>query len=62
MRVRVDPERCRGHGVCCVNAPDIFEIGPDDRSYVENEEVPPEREEHTLMGARNCPEQAIEVW
>lgn len=61
MRVRVDPERCMGHGVCCVNAPDIFKIGDDDRSYVDNEVVPPEREEDARMGASNCPEQAIDV-
>jgi|HubBroStandDraft_5_1064220.scaffolds.fasta_scaffold157712_1 ferredoxin len=62
MRVRVDPARCMGHGVCCVNAPDIFTIGDDDHAYVENENVAPEREEDALMGARNCPEQAVDVW
>jgi ferredoxin len=62
MRVRVDPERCKGHGVCCVNAPDIFQIGDDDYAYVENEVVPAERQEDALMGARNCPEQAIDVF
>jgi ferredoxin len=62
MRVRVDPERCMGHGVCCVNAPDIFQIGDDDHAYVEHEVVPAAREEDALMGARNCPEQAIDVF
>jgi ferredoxin len=61
MRVRVDPDRCMGHGVCCMNAPDIFKFGDDDRSYVELEVVPPGREEDALMGARNCPERAIDV-
>ncbi|MET7992170.1 ferredoxin [Amycolatopsis sp. NPDC005232] len=61
MRVRVDRTKCRGHGVCCVNAPDIFTIGDDDHAYVENEVVAPGREEDALMGARNCPEQAIYV-
>lgn len=62
MRVRVDPNRCMGHGVCCVSAPDIFWIGDDDHAYVENEVVPPDREEDARMGAQNCPEQAIDVW
>ncbi|HEY1704505.1 MAG TPA: ferredoxin [Trebonia sp.] len=62
MRVRVNPERCNGHGVCCGNAPDIFKFGEDDHAYVENEEVPAGREEDARMGADNCPEQAIEVF
>jgi ferredoxin len=62
MRVRVDVQRCNGHGVCCVDAPDVFRIGEDDHAYVDSELVPAEREEHVLMGARNCPEQAIVVW
>jgi ferredoxin len=62
MRVRVDPAVCRGHGVCCVNAPDIFQIGENDQAFVENEEVPTSREEDAQMGAQNCPERAIEIF
>ncbi|GAA1505998.1 ferredoxin [Nocardioides humi] len=61
MRVRVDQAKCMGHGVCCVNAPDIFKIGDDDHAYVESEVVPAGREEAAQMGAQNCPEQAIDV-
>lgn len=61
MRVRVNRAMCQGHGVCCVNAPDIYKIGDDDLAYVEQEEVPAGREEDARMGAQNCPERAIEI-
>ncbi|MFD8043081.1 ferredoxin [Streptomyces chartreusis] len=61
MRVRVDRSLCRGHGVCCVNAPDIFQIDENDQAFVEDEEVPPSRHEDARMGAQNCPEMAIQI-
>ncbi|MGY4785939.1 ferredoxin [Rhodococcus opacus] len=61
MRVRVNPERCHGHGVCCGNAPDIFDIGSDGQAFVVDERVPSGREEDARMGAQNCPEQAIDI-
>jgi ferredoxin len=62
MRIRVSPERCRGHGICCGNAPDIFKFTDDDQAYVEDEVVPLGREEDAKMSADNCPEQAIEIY
>jgi ferredoxin len=61
MRVRIDEERCTGHGRCYMLAPEVFET--DDRGYgvVINAEVPPELEDQARRAADNCPEQAVIV-
>ena len=60
MRVRIDAERCQGHALCAMLAPDIFTIHDDDpvASVVENE-VGPEDEEAARLGMDSCPERAI---
>jgi ferredoxin len=61
MKVRVDPEKCVGHGRCYVLAPEIF--GEDERGHcqIPRAEVPRELESKAQLGADNCPEDAIVV-
>ncbi len=61
MKVRVDRDRCVGHGRCYALAPDIF--GEDDRGHclIARETVPPELEAQARTAAANCPEQTIEI-
>jgi ferredoxin len=61
MEVRLDRERCQGHGRCYVLAPEVFT--PDDDGYglVVAEEVPPTLQEQARLGAGNCPEDAITI-
>ncbi|HZT67827.1 MAG TPA: ferredoxin [Acidimicrobiales bacterium] len=62
MRVRIDEERCSGHGRCYTLAPDLFDT--DDRGYgvVKLEgEVSPELEDSARLAEASCPEQAIEL-
>ena len=61
MTVRVDRERCVGHGRCYVFAPDVFE--PDDEGYstVLLAEPGPGQHDAVRSAARNCPEQAVIV-
>lgn len=61
MKVRVDVEKCVGHGRCYVLAPDVFE--DDDRGYclLKCEEPPPELEAQARLGEENCPEGAIQL-
>ncbi|MHB8466793.1 MAG: ferredoxin [Acidimicrobiales bacterium] len=61
MRVRIDTERCTGHGRCYTLAPGVFET--DDRGYgqVIVEELPAELVEEARKAVDNCPEQAIVV-
>lgn len=60
MRVRIDEERCEGHGRCYALAPDLFE--PDDIGngrVVGDGAVAPEAEERARLAAANCPELAV---
>ena len=62
MRLRIDPERCQGHGRCYDLAPDLF--AEDEEGYgsvVGNGEIPPDREDDAELAVANCPEQAIDV-
>ena len=62
MRVRIDGERCQGHGLCRISAPDLFFAREEDGSaYVKDEEVPEGREADAQLAADSCPELAIEV-
>lgn len=60
MKVWVDPERCQGHTLCSMIAPDSFELSDiDGTSSAIDEVVPADREEQVREAARSCPEQAI---
>ncbi|HEY8308743.1 MAG TPA: ferredoxin [Lapillicoccus sp.] len=62
MQVRVDEERCQGHGLCRLSAPDIFFAREEDgHAYVLSETVPEGREDEAQLAADSCPELAIEV-
>ena len=59
MKVRVDDERCRGHGMCTTLCPDVFAINDDGYSEVQVPEVPAAQENAAREAIECCPEQAI---
>ncbi|OBK83473.1 ferredoxin [Mycolicibacter sinensis] len=60
MKVWVDPERCQGHGLCKMIAPDSFDLDDiDGHSTAANEVVPADQQDLVREAARSCPEQAI---
>jgi ferredoxin len=61
MRVRVDAEKCVGHGRCYELAPEVY--AEDDRGHccLRRETVPPDHEKLARLGAENCPEDAITI-
>jgi len=61
MRVRVDRERCVGHGRCYVLAPEVFTDDERGHCVVRVESVPRELEDQARLGEGNCPEQAISI-
>lgn len=61
MKVRVDPDRCVGHGRCYELAPDVFQEDERGHCRVQSETVPAGLENDARRGAENCPEQAITV-
>ncbi len=62
MKVHVDPERCQGHTLCAMIAPDIFQLSDlDGSSSAGSELIPPDQEDLVREAARSCPEQAISI-
>jgi ferredoxin len=62
MHVKVDDERCQGHGLCRISAPDLFFAREEDgNAYVKSETVPVGREDEAQLAADSCPELAIDV-
>ena len=62
MKIRIDPERCQGHGRCYDLAPGLF--GDDNEGYgmvLGDGVVPPDLEREARLAVANCPEQAIEL-
>lgn len=62
MKVRIDRNRCEGHGRCQALAPELFE--PDEfgnATAVADGIVPPEMEGKARLAAANCPEYAVRV-
>ncbi|QIX52648.1 ferredoxin [Rhodococcus sp. DMU1] len=63
MKVRVDAQRCQGHTLCAMAAPEVFELSDiDGHASVVDEDVPADLEEKVREAARSCPEQAITVF
>jgi ferredoxin len=59
MKVNVDDQRCRGHGVCVTLCPEVFTLTDDGYSVAENPDVPAELESAAREAIDCCPEQAI---
>jgi ferredoxin len=63
MKVHVDPDRCQGHTLCSMIAPDAFQLDDVDghSTAVFEGEVPAELRDKVAEAARSCPEQAIMI-
>ena len=62
VKVHVDPERCQGHTLCAMIAPDLFTLDDvDGHSSAIDGEVPADLEAKAAEAIRSCPEQAISV-
>lgn len=62
MKVRVDADRCQGHTLCAMIAPEMFALSDiDGTSSAICEVVPSDQEAAVREGAHSCPEQAILV-
>lgn len=62
MKLRIDTERCQGHGRCYDLAPDLF--GEDDEGYgvvLGDGTVPPGAEADARRAELSCPELAIDL-
>jgi ferredoxin len=62
VKVRVDPERCQGHTLCAMRAPEIFELSEiDGHASVADEDVPADQEDQVNEAVMSCPERAISI-
>jgi ferredoxin len=62
VKVWVDPERCQGHTLCAMIAPDSFQLSDiDGSSSAISEVVPDDRLDQVREAAQSCPEQAIVI-
>ena len=60
MKVRVDQQKCQGHGRCYALAPDLFESDDYGNAHeLDGGVVPAGREESARLAAANCPELAV---
>lgn len=60
MKVRVDQDRCQGHTLCAMIAPEMFQLSDiDGSSSAVSEVVPADQEDLVREAAQSCPEQAI---
>ncbi len=59
MKVFVDDQRCRGHGMCTTLCPDVFVINDDGYAEVVVNQVPSGQQDAAREAIKCCPEQAI---
>ncbi|ALG85759.1 ferredoxin [Gordonia phthalatica] len=60
MRVVVDPDLCQGHGMCEMEAPDVFESGRDSVTILQPE-FPESQRAEVEAAVRYCPTQALTI-
>ncbi len=61
MRIRILKERCQGHAMCRMRAPQVFVLDEHGYNVMDPFEVNPEFKAAALEGADACPERAIVV-
>ncbi len=59
MKVRVDVDRCQGHAVCAVAAPDVFELGQHGKADVLVDELAVADVDGARAAEASCPDLAI---
>lgn len=59
MKIAIDEDRCRGHGICCTLCPEVFDLNDEGYSEVLTPEVPAEHQETVRVAIAQCPERAI---
>ena len=59
MKARVDEDLCIGCGICPEVAPELFEMGSDDKAHPKVDPIPPNAEAACKDAADQCPQAAI---
>lgn len=61
MKVVVDWEICESNALCMNEAPEVFEMQPDDTLKILQEEPDESLREKVKAAAHACPKQAIQI-
>lgn len=62
MKVRIDRDKCQGHGRCYTLAPALFDEDDEGNGQVIGDGVVPAAEEsNAYLAEANCPESAVIV-
>lgn len=61
MRIQIEETRCDGHGLCVVEAPEVFDLNDDDIAVVKAAAPPAELEEQVNRAVAVCPKAAITI-
>lgn len=60
MRIELDRNVCQGHGVCQMNAPNLFTLSDEDGLAIQPQNpIPAEFEDEGRLAVMNCPELAL---
>jgi ferredoxin len=59
MRVVVDRDTCRGHGICEALVPEVFEVDADGKSTVVGDPVPDSERAAVQEAIASCPSEAL---
>ena len=60
MRIELDRNVCQGHGVCQMNAPNLFRLSDDDGLAIQpTNPIPAEFQDEGRAAVINCPELAL---
>jgi ferredoxin len=60
-RLRVDRDLCEGYANCVFQAPDVFDLGDDDKAVVLVESVLPADRERISEAVESCPVAALSL-
>lgn len=61
MKVRLDPDRCTGHGRCYDIAPRVFAADEAGHCRLRHAEVAPGDQRPARLAVDNCPEDALAI-
>jgi ferredoxin len=59
VRAKVDPDRCHGHQMCAIAAPEVFGSDEYGNAVVLLDTIPAELHAAARRAEGNCPERAI---
>ena len=61
MKINIDYDLCEGNAVCMKVAPEVFDVGDDDRAVLINKDPSEDLRDKVEAAVRRCPRQALAI-